>query len=203
MSVSKVNAQSHPHFIGKSYDLSLMGARGILKGAISTNGTITLKGGFNGRSLIINQTVSELVPGLIMAGVSSVLFVVSPRTKCGFVKSFEVNDVWKPSILDPGSGESDDRPEEFCIRGEVIRVGRNHMRGRYVAVRVSIYYVSVDLLPLSIFLNEGDFVEITATLSQHNRLCANYVWVLNSSNFTSSSQNSRQYQQYRRHKVRR
>jgi hypothetical protein len=202
MSVLKVNAQ--PHFIGGFEDLSLMGASGILKGAISTNGTITLKGGFNGRSLIINQTVSELVPGLIMAGVSSVLFVVSPRTKCGFVKSFEVNDVWKPSILDPGSGESDDRPEEFCIRGEVIRVGRNHMRGRYVAVRVlRSYYVSVDLLPLSIFLNEGDFVEITATLSQYNRLRANYVWVLNSSNFTSSSQNSRQYQQHRRHKVRR
>jgi hypothetical protein len=120
------NIQKSPrlHPIGDFSDPHHVRSIGLLRGTIASDWSITLTGGFHGKSLKVRSEAFGLIQKLAKSGVESALFVVWPRTKDGFVTSFEVIGIWKPSILDPDSGAQDDIPEGenyFSIRGEVCR----------------------------------------------------------------------------------
>ncbi|MEY3470860.1 MAG: hypothetical protein RLZZ223_210 [Candidatus Parcubacteria bacterium] len=148
---------------------------GLLNGVIDPSGTITLTGNFHGKSLILGDKVYGLVQKLIKKGQEEAIFTVYPRTKDGFVTSFEVIGVWKPSILDPDNSEAqDDLPEGdnyFSIRGEVChKVWCDENYGRSVAVQVcGQHFVTVDFVD-SPYLSKGDFVSLEAILTEDGRL---------------------------------
>jgi len=156
---------------------------GLLKGVLAPDGTITLTGNFHGKSLILRDKVYGLVQKLIKKGQYEAMFVVYPRTKDGFVTSFEVIGVWKPSVLDPDSGAQDDLPEEFSIRGEVCRkVWWDDRYGHRVSVKVfGEYFVTVDFGEAP-YLSIGDFVSMDAILTEDGRLYAERVELIPTAN---------------------
>lgn len=177
MTASQVNPRLHP--IGEPANLFQVRAIGILKGVIAPDGAIILTGGFQGKSLILGEKVPGLVQKLLKKGANSALFTVYPQTKEGVVNRLQVIGVWKPSVLNPNSGDKDDIPEGenwFSIRGEVyhkVRYDENY--GRSVAVKVSEkYFVTVDFGDAP-FLNKGDFVSLEAILTADGRLYAERV----------------------------
>jgi hypothetical protein len=160
---------------------------GVLKGVIDPSGAITLTGNFYGKSLILGDKVYGLVQKLIKKGQNEAMFVVYPRTKDGFVTSFEVIGIWKPSILDPDSGAQDDLPEGenyFSIRGEVCRkVWWDEIYGPRVSVQVfGEHFVTVYFDPTLVRLYPGDFVSMDAILTEDGRLYAERVELIPTAN---------------------
>lgn len=155
------------HPIGKPAHLLQVRSIGLLKGVITPNGAITLTGGFSVKAFILGEKIPGLVQELLKNGETKAMFTVYPRTKDGFVTSFEVIGVWKPSILDHDNSEAqDDLPEEFSIRGEVCRkVWWDAKYGPRVSVQVfGEHFVTVDFDPTLVRLYPGDFVSIDAIL---------------------------------------
>lgn len=174
MTASQVNITPRLHPIGDPDHLFQVRAIGFLKGVIDSSGAITLTGGFQGKSLILGEKVYGLVQKLLKKKADTALFVVYPRTKDGFVTSLEVIGVWKPSILDPNSGDQDELREGenyFSIRGEVCkRVWCDDNYGRNVSVKVfGDHFVTVDFAEAP-YLSIGDFVSMDAILTEDGRL---------------------------------
>ena len=193
--VQKSSPQLHP--IGEPDHPLQIRAIGILQGSIAPDGTITLTGGFHGKSLILGDKVYGLVKKILKKGENSAIFVVYPRTRNGFVTSFEVIGVWKPSILDPDSGAQDDLPEGsnyFSIRGEVCKkVLSDDQYGRSVAVRVcGDHFITIDFSDAP-FLKQGDFVSIEAILTEDGRLYTERVEVIPSANELAVVRSSRPF----------
>lgn len=170
--VQKQSSRLHP--IGEFSDHHHVRAIGLLRGNIASDWSISLTGGFHGKSLKVKYEAFGLIKKLAKSGVDSAMFTVYPRTKDGFVSSLEVIGVWKPSILHPDSGAQDALPEEFSIRGEVCRpVWWDSQHGPRVSVQVfGEHYVTVDFDPNLGRLYPGDFVSIKAVLNEDGRLHA-------------------------------
>lgn len=194
--VQKAN-RTRLHPIGEPENLFQTRAIGVLKGVIDLSGAITLTGNFHGKSLILGDKVYGLVQNLIKKGQNEAMFVVYPRTKNGFVTSFEVIGVWKPSILQPDSGAQDDLPEGsnyFSIRGEVCKkVWSDDQYGRSVAVRVcGDHFITIDFSDAP-FLKQGDFVSIEAILTEDGRLYTESVEVIPSASELAVARPSRPF----------
>lgn len=177
MTVSQVNVKPGIHPIGEPDHLLQTRAIGVLKGVIAPDEAITLTGGFHGKSLFLGEKVYGLVHKLLKEGENSAMFVVYPQTKDGFVNKLQVIDVWKPSILYPGSGSHDIHPEKFSIRGEVCRpVWWDNQYGPRVSVQVfGEHFVTVDFNPTLGRFYPGDFVSINSVLNEYGRLHAERV----------------------------
>jgi hypothetical protein len=172
------------HPIGKPAHPLQVRSIGLLKGVIARNGAITLTGGFRGKALILGEEIPGLVQELLKNGETQAMFTVYPRTKDGFVTSFEVIGVWKPSILDHDNSEAqDDLPEEFSIRGEVCRkVWWDDRYGHRVSVKVfGEYFVTVDFGEAP-YMSIGDFVSMDAILTEDGRLYAERVELIPTAN---------------------
>lgn len=175
--MSIVQKQPRVHPIGEPTELLQVRAIGVLKGVIAPDGAITLTGDFKGKALTLEAEVHGVVQKLLKKGKKSAMFVVWPRTKNGFVTSFQVIGVWKPSILDPDSGAQDDIPEGenyFSIRGKVCRPVRwDDQYGHRVSVQVfGEHFVTVDFDRNHGKFYLGDFVCIDAILTEDGRLYA-------------------------------
>jgi hypothetical protein len=172
------------HPIGEPEHLLQTRSIGVLKGVIDPSGAITLTGNFYGKSLILGDKVYGLVQKLIKKGQNEAMFVVYPRTKDGFVTSFKVIGIWKPSILDPNSGAQDDLGDNhFSIRGEVCKnvwIDQDYCRS--VAVKVfGEHYVTVDFGEAP-YMSIGDFVSMDAILTEDGRLYAERVELIPTAN---------------------